>query len=185
MKRILYIFVVLTLGSLASSQTLADMARQARKNKPAPNPSRQVITNESLSMRPSDDSTSSDTASATDTKTGDKTADKKDDKAAAGSEEDKKKLAEEWKSKIQKQSDEVATLKRELDIYQREAKLRAAAYYGDAGNKLRNEAAYAQEEQRQQTELANKQKAISNAEQKLSQMRDEARKAGVPPGMIP
>lgn len=195
MKRVFFIVVVFALSSLAASQTLADRARAARKGKPAAS-SRQVITNESISMtRPADETpaASGETAAKDGTKTADaKTADgqpaegaaKEGDKAAAGSEEEKKKAAEEWKGKIEKQKAEVATLKRELDIYTREAKLRAAAFYGDAGNKLRNETAYAEEERKTQATLADKQKAIAAAEAALEKMRDDARRAGVPPGQL-
>jgi hypothetical protein len=188
MKRILYLVVVLMFSSLVSSQTLADMARQARKNKPAPSPSKQVITNESLSMTKSaDDSTSDSSAAAAsaDAKTSDKKDAAKDEKSSGGSDEDKKKLGEEWKAKIEKQIAEVAQLKRELDVMQRETKLAAAAYYADAGNRLRNEASFGEQERKSQADIAAKQAAITNAERTLSNMRDDARKAGVMPGMIP
>ena len=195
MKRVLYLIAVLALGSLAASQTLADRARAARKNKPV-QASRQVITNESIGVRPADEpaSATSDATAAkeSEAKSGEaaKTADGKTstaasaDKAAPSAEEEKKKAAEEWKGKIEAQKAEVATLKRELDIFTREAKLRAAAYYGDAGNKLRNEASYAEEERKTQAAIAEKQKAVTAAEAALEKLREDGRRAGVPPGSL-
>jgi hypothetical protein len=62
--------------------------------------------------------------------------------------------------------------------------LRAAAFYGDAGNRIRNSAQWDKQDAEYKGKIADKQKAADDAKQKLDDMKEEARKAGVPPGMI-
>src|SRR4029077_9046237 len=99
--------------------------------------------------------------------------------------EDRQKLIDDWKSKIEAQKNSIAQLQRELDLSARENKLRAAAYYGDAGTRLRDSQKYAEDDKKYQAEAADKQKAIAAAQQALDKMRDDARRAGVPAGQIP
>jgi hypothetical protein len=58
--------------------------------------------------------------------------------------------------------------------------LRAAAFYADAGNRLRNEAAWDQEDAKYKQQIADKQKALDEAKQKLDDTQEDARKAGMP-----
>jgi hypothetical protein len=69
---------------------------------------------------------------------------------------------------------------RELDVLQREYQLRAAAMYGDAGNRLRNQTDWDKQDAQYKQNIADKQKALDDAKQKLDDMQEEARKAGVP-----
>ena len=62
------------------------------------------------------------------------------------------------------QSKEIATLQRELDIAQREAKLRASAYYGDAGTMLRDQARFAEDSRKEQDEINTKKQALDTAQ---------------------
>jgi len=71
-------------------------------------------------------------------------------------------------------------LSRELDVEQREYKLRAAEFYGDAGDRMRNQAAWDKEDAEYKEKIADKQKAFDDAKQMLGDMQEEARKAGVP-----
>ncbi len=171
----------LAIAVTAQTLTVADVAREYRKQKVS---SGRVLTNESLALRsaPGDTSTPATTgsASASDTKTGDKTAAKTDDSA-----EGMQKLAAEWKGKIESQKAEIVQLQRELDVSQRENKLRAASFYADAGTRLRDSQKYAEDDKKYQAEAADKQKTIVAAQQALEKMRDEARRAGVPAGQIP
>ena len=63
---------------------------------------------------------------------------------------------------------------------QSEARLRAAAYYGDAGTMLRDQAKYAEDTRKSQAEIDGKKQALDAAQQKLSDLQEQARKAGLP-----
>jgi hypothetical protein len=71
-------------------------------------------------------------------------------------------------------------MSRELDVAQREYRLRAAAMYADAGNRLRNQTSWDKEDAQYKQQIAQKQKALDDARQKLDAMQEEARHAGVP-----
>ena len=100
-------------------------------------------------------------------------------KDAAASAEDKAKLADDFKKQVADQEKEVATLTRELDILQREDKLRAATFYADAGNRLRDEKKYAEDDRKYQQDITDKQTALATAKQKLDDIKETARKAGL------
>jgi hypothetical protein len=68
-------------------------------------------------------------------------------------------------------------------VLQKEYQLRAAAMYADAGNRMRNAAQWDKEDADYKQKIADKQKAMDDAKQKLDQMQEEARKAGVPAAM--
>jgi hypothetical protein len=63
---------------------------------------------------------------------------------------------------------------------QRENRLRAATFYADAGNRLRNEKQYAEDDRKYQSDIQNKQKAISDAQAALEKMKEEGRRSSVP-----
>ncbi len=92
----------------------------------------------------------------------------------------RQKLADDWKSKIAAQRGQIDLLTRELDVAQREYRLRAAAMYADAGNRLRNQTSWDKEDAQYKQQIAQKQKAVDDAKQRLDAMQEEARKAGVP-----
>jgi colicin import membrane protein len=165
-----------------SAQTLADSARAAQKNKRTNSATNKVYTNDSLGFHaPSDASAKSDADA--------KKSDKPDAKADAKSDTDaddadpaeaKKKAAEDLKQRYEKQKAELATLQRELDILTRENKLRGATFYADAGNRLRNEQKYAEDDRKYQADVASKKKAIDDATAALDKMKEEGRRTGVP-----
>ncbi|MHB8217226.1 MAG: hypothetical protein ACYDDS_14220 [Candidatus Sulfotelmatobacter sp.] len=104
-------------------------------------------------------------------------------KSAAASEDEKAKKqaeAKAWQEKLSAQKDQVTMATRELDVTQREYQLRAAAMYADVGNRLRNSAQWDKEEATYKQQIADKQKALDDAKQKLEDMKEEAHKAGVP-----
>jgi hypothetical protein len=84
----------------------------------------------------------------------------------------------QWNDKVDKQKDEISLLTRELDVLQREYQIRAAAMYADAGNRLRNQAGWDKEDAQYKQQIADKQKAVDEAKQKLDDLQEEARKAG-------
>ncbi len=72
---------------------------------------------------------------------------------------------------------------RELDVLQREYRLRAAAFYADAGNRLRNAGTWDKEDRQYKQQVADKQKGLDAAKKQLDDMQEQARKAGVPSSM--
>ena len=86
----------------------------------------------------------------------------------------------QWGDKIAQQQQSIDLLTRELDVVQREYQIRAAAMYADVGNRLRNSADWDKQDAQYKQQIADKQKALDDAKQKLEDLREEARKAGVP-----
>ena len=87
---------------------------------------------------------------------------------------------DQWQQRITTQQAEVDLLQRELDVNQREYRVRAAAFYADAGDRLRNQGAWDKEDTDYKQKIAEKQKALDEAKQKMTDMQEEARKSGVP-----
>jgi hypothetical protein len=194
MKRIAYVFlaeVVLT-GILvgvsgAQSEPLGDYARSIRKEDKAP-ASAKKYDNDNL---PSSDSisvvgNSTDSAGPEDANPApDTNAAKPEDGATApapASQDAAKKTDtnDAWKQKIADQQGKVDLLSRELDVTQREYRLRAAAFYADAGNRLRGSATWDKEDAQYKQQITQKQKAVDDAKKTLDDLKEQARKAGVP-----
>ena len=66
----------------------------------------------------------------------------------------------------------------------REYRLRAAAVYSDAGNRLRNSATWDKEDQQYKEQIAAKQKAVDAAKQQLAALEEQARRSGVPANFV-
>ena len=71
-------------------------------------------------------------------------------------------------------------MEHELDLLQREFKLQVANYYADAGNELRDQKNWSDQETKFKTDIADKQKQLDDAKAQLQDMEEQARKAGVP-----
>jgi hypothetical protein len=188
-----------------SGSSLGDYARQIKKGGPASKPkvfdNDNLPTNDKLSVvgapaPPADNSGSNDTkietsaAPAGETKSAEnKAAETKAPNPAPTSspEEDqaaKQALWKQWGEKVAAQKDQIDLLTRELNVLQKEYQIRAAAMYGDAGNRLRNEADWDKQDAQYKQQIADKQKALDDAKQKLDDMQEEARKAGVPSSFL-
>jgi len=87
---------------------------------------------------------------------------------------------QQWGDRLKGQQDSIDLLQRELDVLQREYQIRAAGMYGDVGNRLRNSGDWDKQDAQYKQQIADKQKALDDAKQKLDELREEARKAGVP-----
>lgn len=96
------------------------------------------------------------------------------------SQEQRQAVYDDWKQRLSDQKSQVDLLSRELDVEQREYKLRTASMYGDAGERLRNEANWDKQDKQYQQDLAAKQKILQDAKQHLDDLQDNARKSGVP-----
>ena len=80
---------------------------------------------------------------------------------------------------IQKQKEKIDWLSHDLDLEQREYRLRAAAFYGDAGDRLRNAGKWDKDDAQFKSDIASKQQAVDAARQELDALQEQARKAGV------
>jgi len=183
------ILLLLTVA-FAGAQTLGDYAREARKEKAQKAPAAKHFDNdnlpktEHLSVVGQAEAKPADTGSTDSEAKPDESAQsadvkqpkpKKDDAAS-----DKDDAVQEWKKKITDQKDQIDLLSRELDVMDREYRMRAAAFYADAGNRLRNQADWDKQDAQYKQQIADKQKALDDAKQKLEDMQERARKAGVP-----
>ena len=181
---------ILLLGgvNLASAQALGDVARSARKEK-APQTATHHYDNDNLPttdhlsvVGPAPATTAGDTNQSAELNNGSQqsapaaAAPAVDPKIA---EADRKKAADEWKDKLEDQKKTIESLNHELDLTQREYRLRAVAQYSDAGNRLRNSAQWDKEEVDFKKQLEEKQKAVDAAKAELDNLQEQARKAGV------
>ena len=134
-------------ASAQSQQPLGDYARAARKEKEKDQKSAKKYDNDNLPVN--DKLSIVGSAPADQPAAGATTA--PPDSAAASPKSgdtpaDKQKLYDDWKSKIAAQKDQINLMSRELDVAQREYRLRAAAMYADAGNRLRNSTSWDKED---------------------------------------
>jgi hypothetical protein len=175
------VLLMFAMGAWAQ-QSLGDVARQARTQQKS-----------SAIVRFDDDSLPHRVSITDDTKP---TDDAKDDskkeagdngKTPDGKDQDKKDVknektkAQEWTAKVDDEKKEIVTLQRELDILQREQRLRAASFYADAGTRLRDSGKFAEDSRQEQDQIDGKKQALDAAQQKLSDIQEQSRKAGVPP----
>lgn len=99
---------------------------------------------------------------------------------AGQSSADREKAVAAWKQKVDDQKSKTDLLARELDVTQREYKLRSNAYNSDLSNRLRPSTAWQAEDAKFKQQIADKQKSLDDAKAKLSDLQDQAHKAGVP-----
>lgn len=178
MKRTLFaliavlLFSSLVVTSAPAQQSLGEVARQQRET-PRPSAAK-VYTNDDIAPAP--EASAPAPAPAQTSGTSEKAASAPN---AEQKTEDKTKLVADLKGKIEDQKKEIAQLEHELDIAQREYRLKVAVYYADVGNSLRDPKKWAEQDRQQKAEIESKQKAINQAKQKLAELQEQARKAGV------
>jgi hypothetical protein len=174
-----FVFVLIMSAGVFAQQTLGDIARQNRTKKKGTSNVKLDDDNMPRTATPQADTSKDkdkkedENSSAADKSKDDKDATKKENADAQS------KKGDEIKGKLEAQKQEIARLQRELDISQREAKLRAATFYGDAGAQLRDQAKFAEDMRKQQEEMDSKKQALDAAQQKLADLQEEARKSGV------
>lgn len=110
-------------------------------------------------------------------------ADAKPAKDPKAEQAERDKANADWQKKLEEQKAKIAALSHELEITQREYRLKAVAMYSDAGNRLRNSAEWDKEDRDYKQQIDDKQKAVDAAKQRLDEMMEQARKAGVPSSM--
>jgi hypothetical protein len=165
----------------AQAQSLGEQARELRQNKPIQTSDR-VLTNDDFG-RPLLSGMGSD--SGDEEKKGEGTSDpsKQTDKTAEkkAGETKESKPEEDLAAKLNDQKQHITQAERELDVLERENKLRASSYYGDAGARLRDPKKFAEDDRKYQADIAAKKKELEESKNKLDDMKEDARKAGVPP----
>jgi hypothetical protein len=161
--------IILLAGVAASAQSLGDAAR-SQKTKKAKSSSSRVWTNDDMQSVGAEQVAPENGSAADDTS---KSA-KKDT-----SQDDRKRIEAEWGKKMEEQKKKLSDLERELDLLDREHKLRAAAFYADAGLRLRDDRNWADQERKYQEDIASRKQQIQEAKQQLEDTKERARKAGV------
>jgi hypothetical protein len=182
------IATLLLLGiSGAAAQSLGDYARAVRKNKAEPSSTSRQYDNDNLPTHqplsvvgPSPDADANATPEAGDpkSKSSEKTASVGPAAADAAAAE-RQKTADEWKKKIDTQQEKVNSLNHDLDLTQREYRLRVATQYDSEGARIQNAGQWGKEDAQYRSDTEAKQKAIDSARQELDEMQEQARKAGV------
>jgi hypothetical protein len=179
--------VLLLFGSsLTSAQSLGEAARATRKGKAHQSATNHHYDNDNLPVNdklsvvgpaPAANANSTNQTADGNTQTqGAPLVPPVDPKAAAA---DRQKAADEWKDKLDGQKKKIESLNHELDLTQREYRLRAVAMYSDAGNRLRNSAQWDKDDADFKKQVEEKQKAVDAARQELETMQEQARKAGI------
>lgn len=171
-------------ASTSTDQSLGDYARSVRKQNANKPPAAKEYNNDNL---PTNDKLSvvgntTDDASADQNKpAADSSADKDAAKVKPGqSAADRQQVYDEWKGKIADQKSKIDLASRELDVLQREYKLRAASFYADAGDRLRNSESWDKEDADYKAKIAAKQSEVDAAKKDLDDLQEQARKSGVP-----
>ena len=159
--------------------SLGDIARKFRSTKKPGNPVR-VIDNDSISSLPPVQETKPTEAAAKDPAKG---GDPKDGTKTTETQANQAKI-DQWKAKLDAQKHEVALLQREFDVVEREARVRAANFYANPGDQIRDPAKFAEDTRKQQEEIDAKKVVLDAAKQKLQDLQDQARKDGVPYSVI-
>jgi hypothetical protein len=173
MKLIRYsALVALMLGSsLLFAQSLGEVARQARKNKAETGTQSRHFDNDNL---PTSDSLSVVGPAPTNT---DGTSEPTAPPSASSAAAEKQKASDTWQKKMVDQKQKIDALNHEIDIDQREMRLRAAAQYTDPTVAARN-VNWTKDDAKVRTDLDQKQKALADAQKEMDDMQDQGHKAG-------
>lgn len=206
MKRNAYWCVIASLFALLApiafaqdkSDDLAAYARQQKKDKQAAPAPAKVYDDDNLpktehisvvgSESPADGSSASTTQDANPQPNSVDASTKSDDNKpaqpeAGQSQEDRQQANTDWENKIKEQKKAVDLAQRELDVVQREYRLKQAVVASDVGYRLRNAAQWDKEDKQYKEQIAAKQKSFDDAKQKLTTLQEDARKSGVPTKM--
>jgi hypothetical protein len=160
-----------------------NMPREDKLSVVGPAPSDTPAADTSADAKPADTSSSAPSAGDAKAQTDNKTAAPASATGTDKAPEDpavKQAAWKQWGEKIASQKEQIDLLTRELSVLQKEYQLRAAAMYADAGNRLRNSGDWDKQDAQYKQQIADKQKALDDANQKMTDMQEDARKAGVP-----
>jgi len=178
------IALITTATAQAQSQPLGDYARAVKKTKRAPEKSSKTYDNENLPdagklsiVGPA----ATESASVSDDKSD--SSKKSDDSAQmkdGQSSEDRQKAIADFKQKIDDQKGKVDLLSREVDVLQRELQVKKADFNSSTARTVQNPRGFDEQEAKYKEQIAAKQKLLDDAKGKLSGLREQGRKEGVP-----
>ncbi len=169
----------------ASAQSLGDYARAVRNTKAEPSSTGRHYDNDNLPTSqplsvvgppPAADADAEPETGDAKSKPSEKAA-SVDPAAAAAAE--RQKTDDEWKKKIETQQSKIDSLNHDLDLAQREYRLRVATRYDSQGNRIQNAGQWGKEDAQYRSDAETKQQAIDAARHELDDMQEQARKAGI------
>jgi hypothetical protein len=183
----------------AQSDSLAEAARKHRQQQAGKPAAAKVYTNDNLpatetistvgapagdaaSSAPTDGQAAADGSASGPSAAAASTAATKDGAKPADDNKTRQKTWEDWRDKIQKQKAAVEQMQKENEEVDRQYKLTSGNYYNSAQQRLYDGAAMAKEDAAYKQQMEQKKKAIDDAKQKIDDLQEEARRAGVPSG---
>jgi hypothetical protein len=197
--------LVVSSGAQSQNQSLGEYARAIKKTKPAqPSPTKpRVYDNENMptggtlsvvgnapqgaaSAEAKDETKADSNSKSADPAKAESKANGADEKKPEAqikpgqSLDDRKQALDAWQKKLDGQKDKVSLASRELDVLQREYQLKVSEFYSDASHRVQNPNALFDDDSKYKQQIADKQKAVDDAKNQLSDMQEEARRAGAP-----
>jgi hypothetical protein len=94
--------------------------------------------------------------------------------------EDRDKAIGAWKDKLSAQKDKIAQISHDLDLLQREYRVKQAEFYENTALRTQNPNGFADDDSKYKKDIDDKQKQLDDAKVQLDDLKEEARKAGVP-----
>lgn len=170
--RVFAVVLLLSALSLGQQQSLADIARRTRTQR---KPGTRVITNEDLPRSPSPG-----TAPAEDESVDKQAQEEKDKGTPKDGPEALKEREKDFLARYGKEKSELDLLTRELNVLHRESQIKTTEYYADAGTRLRDPRAFYEKSKQYSDDIAVKEKAVEAARQRIEDLKEEARRAGLP-----
>jgi hypothetical protein len=117
---------------------------------------------------------------------GDKSGDKSEAKSTGPqiqpgqSAEQRQKALDASKAKLDDQKEKIAAISHELDLLQREYRLKSAEFYANTANRVQHPYGFADDDAKYKQQIADKQKELDDAKAKLDDMQETTRKSGAP-----
>ena len=96
------------------------------------------------------------------------------------SDEERDKALAALKTRLAAQRDKVSLLSRELDVLKGEYNLKSTQFYNDAVRRAQNQSGLLPDDAAYKQKIADKQKALDEANAELTDMQDKARRQGAP-----
>ncbi len=201
MKRIANIFGLLILAGLlggvaaAQNDSLADAARLHKRQQEGKPVATKVFTNDNLPSTetistvggqpgPGDPSPNGAVGEGQPTPSDASQTPAKAETSADGKPVDpakeRQKTWEDWRDKIQKQKAAVEQMQKDNEEMEKQYRLTAGAVYGNPANRINNGEQWAKEDAAFRQQMDQKKKAIEDGKQKIDDLQEEARRAGVP-----
>jgi DNA repair exonuclease SbcCD ATPase subunit len=174
----------------AQSDSLAEAARKHKQQQAGKPVAAKVYTNDNLPATetistvgaPASDAAATAPADGQAVSADGSTPAAKDGAKPADDSKSRQKTWEDWREKIEKQKAAVEQMQKENDEIDRQYKLTTGNYNSSAQQRLFDGAAMAKEDAAYKQQMEQKQKAIEDAKQKIEDLQEGARRAGVPSG---